>query len=137
MQTHEEWLHKSKSDLCAAKTLFESNNNLILDAAVYHTQQCAEKSFKAYLDYRKHKIEKTHNLVVLVGFCGSYDDTFKTLVEISAILTPYGFKFRYPDDILLPERIDVEKAINYSEKILQFVLDKIEELESGQQKIFE
>ena len=76
MHTHEEWLSKAKSDLRSAKTLLASDDDLVLDGAIYHTQQCAEKSLKAYLDYNKHKLEKTHNLVVLIGFCGNYDNNF-------------------------------------------------------------
>lgn len=48
----------------------------------------------------------------------------------------WSAKFRYPDDVLMPERVDVKDAIDYADKILKFVLDKIAEMESGQKNIF-
>jgi hypothetical protein len=48
MKQHETWLEKALRDLKSAKKLFESDEP-ILDTAIYHTQQCAEKALKAYL----------------------------------------------------------------------------------------
>lgn len=136
MHTHDEWLHKAKSDLRAARVLFATNEDLVLDASVYHTQQCAEKSLKAYLAFEKHEIEKIHNLVFLTKICSQYDKSFESLLEIMAILNPYGFKFRYPDDFVIPERHDAEKAIEYAGKAYNFVRVKIEESQKGQSNIF-
>ncbi|MCF7799915.1 HEPN domain-containing protein [Candidatus Babeliales bacterium] len=40
MQNHEKWLFKAKSDLKTSKVLLRED---LLDTALYHTQQCAEK----------------------------------------------------------------------------------------------
>jgi len=48
MKQHEEWLLKAENDLLSAKKLI-AGDNPILDTAVYHTQQCAEKSLKGFL----------------------------------------------------------------------------------------
>lgn len=43
MKLHEEWLFKAEHDLKSSKLLSESRDEL-LDTAIYHAQQCAEKS---------------------------------------------------------------------------------------------
>ena len=43
MKPHEEWLFKADQDLKSAQLLYDSPENL-LDIAVYHCQQCAEKA---------------------------------------------------------------------------------------------
>ena len=70
MPKHSLWIRKSSSDLRAAKVLLKEN---ILDAAIYHTQQCAEKALKGYLSCTNKKILKTHDLVVLVEYCIDQD----------------------------------------------------------------
>jgi hypothetical protein len=46
----QQWLIKSQRDLKVAWVLFKNKESL-LDAVVYHCQQSAEKSLKAYLTY--------------------------------------------------------------------------------------
>jgi HEPN domain-containing protein len=45
MKPHEEWLFKAAQDIESARVLLDSKNSLF-DIAIYHTQQCAEKSLK-------------------------------------------------------------------------------------------
>ncbi len=136
MQVHDAWLKKAHSDLRIAKKLFESSEEELFDGAAYHTQQCAEKSLKAFLAYKKSDIEKTHNIVFLTKLCSKYDTEFDFLLTIAASLNPYSIKFRYPDDIMIPEKKDLFEAITFAEKIFKFVNKKIEELSSGQKSIF-
>jgi len=44
-----EWLKYSRSDLNTAVHMFNEVNPKETEIACYHTQQCAEKSFKAFL----------------------------------------------------------------------------------------
>jgi HEPN domain-containing protein len=44
-----EWLRYAKSDLNTAKHMFNDVNPKETEISCYHTQQCAEKSLKAYL----------------------------------------------------------------------------------------
>jgi len=48
MKQHNEWLSKAQNDLRSAKKLI-SDEDPIYDTAIYHAQQCAEKSLKAFL----------------------------------------------------------------------------------------
>jgi HEPN domain-containing protein len=49
MQPHEELLFLSDDDLNAAKDLLVTKR---YNSGIYHTQQAAEKAFKAYLSYQ-------------------------------------------------------------------------------------
>jgi HEPN domain-containing protein len=55
MKPHEEWLFKALHDIESSKLLFNKNKNLF-DIAIYHTQQCAEKSLKAFLAYKEQEL---------------------------------------------------------------------------------
>ena len=136
MPKPEAWLLKAKSDLSLAKKGFVGDDET-LDSAIYHTQQCAEKSFKGYLELQRHPIKKVHDLVVLLEYCMQFDESFVVLRKEVETLTPFATEFRYPDDYTqFPDRKTVEQAISYAQKIFKFVRDKIYEVISGQQSIF-
>lgn len=59
------WLLKAQRDLFAARRL-SGEEDPFLDIAVYHCQQSAEKSIKAYLVSQDQRFEKTHDLEVLI-----------------------------------------------------------------------
>ena len=125
MKQHEEWLFKAEHDLESAKVLFHTEKEL-LDISVYHTQQCAEKSFKAYLSFRQQEIEKEHNLTLLMKKCSKLDSGFLELLDESLYLNPFSTLYRYPAGELMPARQEVKKAIDTARKILDFVIYKIQ-----------
>lgn len=96
MKPHDAWFLKAEHDLISARKLMEGDNP-VLDTAIYHTQQCAEKALKGYLAYKNQPVQKTHNLAVLIELCGKLDERFVDLLSDAADLTPYGITFRYPD----------------------------------------
>jgi len=53
-----QWLLKARRDLESAKVLFDRKLN---DTSVYHCQQAAEKSLKAYLAWHKVPLIKIHD----------------------------------------------------------------------------
>ena len=121
MKLHEEWLLKANHDLRAARLLQTDND--ILDTAIYHTQQCAEKSLKAFLAFKGSEIPKTHHLKILLECCININPDFSTLIPESAFLSPFATEFRYPDEILTPEPEDLKKAIVSAESIYEFVVE--------------
>ncbi|MDO8720925.1 MAG: HEPN domain-containing protein [Syntrophales bacterium] len=52
MKPYEYWMIKAYHDLISAKKLAQDEEP-VLDTAIYHTQQCAEKALKAYLSYKQ------------------------------------------------------------------------------------
>jgi HEPN domain-containing protein len=125
MKPHETWLVKAKNDLKSSKKLIKGDD-AVLDTAIYHTQQCAEKALKGYLTLKEQPLEKTHDVEYLIELCTEYDNEFDNLIEDAEKLNPYSTLYRYPSVIIEPEEEDVHEAIQISEKILNFVEKKIE-----------
>ena len=92
MKQHEVWLIKARNDIKSSKKLLEGEDP-ILDTAIYHTQQCAEKALKAYLAYKNNKIEKTHDVGHLVSLCSRYDPEFNQLMDDADNLNPFSTFF--------------------------------------------
>ena len=114
---------KTKQDIESSKVLLKSSNPLF-DIAIYHTQQCAEKSLKAVLAFNMKEINKTHNLKTLLEICSSIDKSFEELFDDCIYLDPFATLYRYPEGDLMPEKEEVVAALDAAEHILDFVLNK-------------
>jgi HEPN domain-containing protein len=119
-----QWLLKSQRDLRAARRLMEGEEPY-LDVAVYHCQQAAEKAIKAYLTYQDTVFEKTHNLVALLSICIPLEPAFGQWKEVAKMLTPYATEFRYPGDVLEPEREEAEQALAGAEALVNFIIQML------------
>ena len=120
----QQWLIKSEHDLQAAQLLFDTQASL-LDVVVYHCQQSVEKALKGYLSFQDVRFPKTHNLSVLLVSCISFNQSFSSFYEIAETLTPYATEFRYPSDVIEPEREEAEEAIAMAGTVVKFVIELI------------
>lgn len=125
MKPHEEWLFKANQDLESSKVLLKSNNPLF-DISIYHTQQCAEKSLKAFMAYHRNEISKIHNLISLLDKCSAIDLEFSELYDDCIYLNPFATLYRYPEGDLMPGKEDVDKALESASRIYLYVKDKME-----------
>jgi HEPN domain-containing protein len=135
-EKYELWLLKARQDLKAAKQLANNKEDDLTDIAIYHAQQTAEKALKAFLVVHKQSILKTHDLEKLLSLCIQIDLRFNQLLEEAFTLTPYGTKFRYPDDVIFPDKEDVIQAIDYAEKIFTNVKKIINEKSDPNLRLF-
>jgi HEPN domain-containing protein len=133
MHGHEEWLRIAKEDLLAAKALVKVE---LFSAVVYHCQQSAEKSFKAYLVFKKQQAIKTHDLIKLLELCMMFNRDFQKRFDAADYINPFSSKFRYPTESEIPDLSEAELAVNHAENILRFVVKKISEPETGQGDLF-
>jgi HEPN domain-containing protein len=117
----QQWLTKSQRDLKVAWVLFKNEESL-LDAVVYHCQQSAEKSLKAYLTHKNTIFRKTHDLDVLIDLCCQSEASFQELKNDADMLTPYATEFRYSSDTIEPEKYEAEEALAMADSILNFVI---------------
>lgn len=124
MKQYERWLLKARRDLRSAIQL-SSGDELLLDTAIYHTQQCAEKAIKGYLSYKQELIQKTHDLEKLVEMCILLDNDFEQLYQYVEILNPYIAEFWYPGEDMEPSLDEVKQAIDNAQAVLAFVEQKI------------
>ena len=79
-----------------------SGEPVLGDQAAFHSQQAAEKAFKAFLAAHDHPFAKTHNLERLVRLCQGIDPAVVGFMEAAYTLNPYVTQFRYPGGPLEP-----------------------------------
>jgi HEPN domain-containing protein len=118
------WLTKAAHDLGSARRLLEGDEPL-LDTAVFHCQQAAEKSLKAYLTFCDEPFDKIHTLGILVAQCERYDAAFAQLREAAVTLTPYAVRFRYPGEVLEPFPEEAHYALELAQQVYEFVLTRL------------
>lgn len=117
------WMTKAWRDLETARRAGEDKPPFY-DVAVYHCQQAAGKSVKAYLVYHGKPYEKTHDIEVLADLACELDSTFSMLAEAADALTPYATRFRYPNATFAvePQPGEYAEALSHAQKIYDFVL---------------
>ena len=116
------WFVKARADLGAARKL-ASGPEAYLDAAIYHCQQAAEKALKGFLTSQGQRIEKVHNLPLLIAQAMSFEPRFSAWLDAGERLTPYATLFRYPGDVLEPEAGEFVRALTDAEQMFAFVLN--------------
>jgi len=108
VETPKAWMRFAEGDLAVAQREMQS------ELPVYHTicflcQSAAEKFLKGYLISVGWELEKTHDIVELLGYCASYDEGLGSLIAEGAVLNEYIVAGRYPGDVFA-EGIDNEAA---------------------------
>jgi len=106
VETPKAWIRFAEGDLAVAMREMQS------ESPVYHTicflcQSATEKFIKGYLISVGWKLEKTHDIVELLGHCASYDEELGSLITEGAVLNEYIVAGRYPGDVFT-EHIDNE-----------------------------
>ena len=114
-----DWLSYAKSDFNTASHMFFNVNPKETEISCYHSQQCAEKSLKAYLITKNIDPPRTHDLLELNNLCVSYEPGFSTIQNFCISLNPYGVHVRYPNELSIDDNI-TKIAIENAEKILDF-----------------
>lgn len=118
-----QWLVKASNDLRSARIVAAAPDGP-LDTAIYHCQQAAEKSVKAYLIFRDAPFEKTHDIVRIVRLAEQFEPSFSDFIEQARILTPLAWRFRYPSEAPgdEPTRVQFDQALHGAQSISDFVL---------------
>ena len=118
VETPKAWIRFAEGDLAVAEREMQS------ELPVYHTvcflcQSAAEKFLKGYLISMGWKLEKTHDMVELLGYCAGYDEELGSMIAEGAVLNEYIVAGRYPGDIFT-EHIDnlaAEEALRAVQRI--------------------
>ena len=117
---------KAASDLKSARLLGMAEE-APLDTAIYHCQQTAEKAVKAFLVSRGVTPDKTHDVRKLTLQASNFEPRFNEFIERAAVLTPYAWEFRYPDDLAetYPTTEEFDVAVQHAQAIYEFALSLI------------
>ena len=126
------WLAVAGKDLHAARLLTKEEPW----AAVFHCQQAAEKSAKAFLTLHEVAFRRTHDLNELGKHCMALDAGLTPLLEEAAGLTDYAVVFRYLDAPHEPDEAEAESALAIAKRLYDrgrglVGLDESEETEGG------
>lgn len=114
------WFVKADHDLKSAKTLSSSNDPL-LDTAIYHCQQAAEKALKGFLAFHNQPLEKTHDIHYLITLACQFEAKLNEWQDAGDTLTPYATEYRYPSDFSGPGIDEFNEALGVAEKLVTFV----------------
>lgn len=118
-----DWLTRASHDLRAARTLAAGEEPL-LDTAIYHCQQAAEKAVKGWLQSQDDPFPKTHDIEELVVQAAKLHGDFNRFAKAAAVLTPYVSAFRYPgggSDDPMPSTEEFAEALQHAQTIYDFV----------------
>jgi HEPN domain-containing protein len=128
-------LIKAQHDLATARKLAEGPDPL-LDTAIYHCQQAAEKAIKGFLAFHDQAVVKTHDVRFLANHALLLEPGFEEWLEAAECVTPYATAYRYPDEVLEPEDDEFEAARKAATGLVGFVLSLLpEEVHPGAEAV--
>ncbi|MGA8030570.1 MAG: HEPN domain-containing protein [Bryobacteraceae bacterium] len=111
------WLKVAARDLRVADLLLTEEPS----ASVFHSQQCAEKSAKAFLTQREVPFRKTHDLTELGNQCAALEPALTPLLRQAADLTEYASVFRYLDAPREPDTPEAEAAVGTARRVYEAI----------------
>lgn len=126
-RTVELWFSKAQSDLRTAKILLQTELPLF-EPAVFHCQQAAEKSIKAYLNFHKIRFGKTHDIKELLKLVRINDPALAESLKESEILTQYAVAYRYPEEIEILEPLtptSAQNILNIATRTYELILNQL------------
>ncbi len=119
------WLDKAQEDLQSASSLIQSG---LLASALFHCQQAAEKSFKAFLTWHRVVFRKTHDLEEVGSACVALDASMSPVVRAAVPLTAYAWRFRYPGDQYVPEASETAEALDLASTVYREIASRLPEV---------
>ena len=119
-----EWMARASGDLRAARHVLAAEPPLLEDA-MFHCQQSAEKAFKAFLVWHDQPFRKTHSIEEVGELCLALDETLKPHVDRAAPLTEFAWKFRYPGVAEEPSIEEARAALTTATDVYDAVLARL------------
>lgn len=111
------WLTAAAKDLNAARLLAAEEST----ASVFHSQQAAEKSAKAFLTFHNVPFRRTHDIQELGRQCVELDPALGAVLMEADFLTDYAVVFRYPDAPREPGQEEAEGALETARRLYEQV----------------
>lgn len=105
-----EWVKYAEEDLVLAKTALQRRKPLTIGSC-FHSQQCAEKYFKAILVSKNIEFPKTHDLLILNTLCTDAGIFTGFTKDDLGRLSGYAVRARYPGNQPTPEEAKDALAI--------------------------
>lgn len=120
------WFQKAANDLRGADIDLAANPPLIEDA-LFHCQQAAEKSMKGFLAVHEQIFRKTHDLDELGRKCEHIDPSLTSTLLAARDLTVFAWEFRYPGDTEIPTKGEAKDALAIAQAVFDEILSRLPE----------
>lgn len=114
----ERWIDKAEGDLRTAKYNLDGD---MLDAAIFYSQQSAEKAFKALLIKNTNSFPWIHDLKKLAELV----DAPENIIELCSKVNPVYIVSRYPNVDGEYSKEDVEEIVRFAEEVLEWIKEKL------------
>ncbi|HMZ53523.1 MAG: HEPN domain-containing protein [Nitrospira sp.] len=118
------WFQKATNDLRGADIDLAAAPPLVEDA-LFHCQQAAEKAMKGYLTAHERVFRKTHDLDELARACEAIDPTLKAVLLEARDLTVFAWEFRYPGDSQVPSESEAVQTLALARQVVSVLLDRL------------
>lgn len=100
-----EWIDKAEGDFATAERELRAEDHPNYDAVCFHSQQCAEKYLKAYLQEAGIPFRKTHDLAELLDSALTIERDWEQMRPNLNALSSFAVEYRYPG-----ETADIDEA---------------------------
>lgn len=118
------WFQKATNDLRGADIDLAAAPPLVEDA-LFHCQQAAEKAMKGDLTAHERVFRKTHDLDELARACEAIDPTLKAVLLEARDLTVFAWEFRYPGDSHVPSEGEAVQTLALARQVVSVLLDRL------------
>lgn len=119
------WPAKADEDLRAARVLIDTREPL-LETAIFHCRQAAEKAFKAFLVWHDIPFRRTYSLEEIGEQCLQVDPGLTELMDAAAPLGEYAWRYRYPGEVEHLRPDEVTEALDVSSRVLLAVTERLD-----------
>lgn len=109
------WLAVAAKDLKSARLLAGE----VPTGSVFHSQQAAEKSAKAFLALHDVPFRRTHDLQELGNQCAEVDPSLADVLVEADSLTDYAVIFRYMDAPREPDAAEATSALQIAGRLYE------------------
>jgi len=121
------WLRKADDDLRSAQVDLAADPPLIEDA-LFHCQQAAEKAMKGFLTAHDTAFRKTHDLDELAAACEGIDASLRGALDPARDLTVFAWAFRYPGSDEAPAEAEAHDSLLLAQAAVGALLERLRRL---------
>jgi len=117
------WFIKANEDLREAEFVLTASPPFI-GSSLFHSEQAVEQAFKGFLTW--HQIAfTTDDLEQLRLLCAGVDASLGEILQPVDLLTEYGWRFRYPNDLAEPGFDQATETLRLAAAAVGAVLAKV------------
>jgi HEPN domain-containing protein len=119
-----DWMKKAVADLRTAEVVLAATPPIVEDA-LFHCQQAAEKAMKAFLTAHDKPFHKTHDLDELAAACEAIAPELHSALDPARELSVFAWHFRYPGEIEVPEPSEAQSAIRTARRVCEAIESRL------------